>query len=107
MTDSTFNYLATVSASTKRADLTSGYSTELVGLKCWPLAPVDADTRQRLDLKSPHTLKETFLEGGLDIRKGDKLVVGDVEYPIKAVETWPWQMSGIRLRVIVEDMRNN
>jgi hypothetical protein len=105
--DTTFAHLATVTAKTKRAKtLSGGYTVNLSGIKCWRLTPVDAETRQRPDLRSPHTLYETFFQNGLDIKKGDKLVIDDQEYPIKAVERWPWQMTDLRLRVIVEDMIN-
>ena len=106
MTDGSFAYFTTIRAGTKRAGLTSGYATNLVELKCTPLTPVNAETINRLSLKTPHTVSETFFQGNPDIKKGDLLVVDSVEYPIKAVEQWPWQMTDTRLRVIVEDLRS-
>lgn len=62
----TFARLATVTASTKRSPAVVGGkrgapALNLTGLKCTPLDPVDAETRQRLGLDTPHELKQTFL----------------------------------------------
>jgi hypothetical protein len=61
--------LMTVTASTKRAPaLSSGRRGELVavltGIKCTPLDPIDPELRQRLDLRTPHELLGTFVDGG-------------------------------------------
>lgn len=94
-------------ASTKRKGLTSGFTANLTDLKCTPLAPVDPETRLRLQLNTPHVIWETFLESDLDIRQGDKLVIGSDEYPIKSVATWTWPPSNdIFLHLIIEDLRN-
>lgn len=107
MTDYSFQAMATVTCGTKRATLTGGYSTNLTGLKCLPLAPVDAETRQRLQLNTPHILLETFLQDAPDIRAGDKLVISAIEYPVKTVEPWTWlPTSDTRLHLILEDLRN-
>lgn len=99
--------MATVTCGTKRATLTGGYSTNLSGLKCLPLAPVDAETRVRLQLNTPHTLWETFLQGAPDIKAGDKLTISSVDYPVRTAEPWNWLPSGdTRIHLIVEDMRN-
>ena len=105
MNPRSFQRLATAVASTKRSDLTTGFATELTGLKCLPLMPVDPETRKRLELNTPHVIYETYLHGDLDIRKGDRLVVDSVEYPIHSVAPWPWQ-SDIFLHLILEDLRN-
>lgn len=66
-----FDRSATVSASTKRADVTSGERTpavKLVGLRVQPLMPVDADTLKKLpDINSPHLMKQTFLRDGKEM----------------------------------------
>jgi len=106
MTDSSFAYMATVKASTKRpSSLSSGPVTNLTNLKCIPRAPVDTVTRQRPDLQTPHMLYETFFQGNPDIKKGDLLVIDSVDYPVKNVEPWPWG-TDTRLRVFFEDLRN-
>ena len=107
MTDLTFMLMASVTASTKRATLNAGFDTYLTHIKCLPLAPVDAETRQRLQINTPHILWETFLQEDPDIKAGDKLVVKGVEYPIKTIEKWPWSPEDdTRPHLILEDMRN-
>jgi hypothetical protein len=105
---SVFARWATVTASTKRATLTSGKSTgfaaSIASLKCLPLMPVDAETRNRAELSTFHEVKETYVETGLDIKDGDMLTVAGVDYPVRAVEEWPWR--GITfLRLIVEELK--
>jgi hypothetical protein len=60
-----FNRTATVSASTKRAGavasgLRGAPTTNLASLKITPLDPVDAELRQRLTLKTPNQVYQTF-----------------------------------------------
>ena len=106
MADSSFTYMATVTASTKRGNMTTGFQANLSGLKCFPLAPVDPETRKRLELNTPHIVYETFFQGDLDIKKGDLLVINSVEFPVRSVAVWPWQMTDTRLHVVVEDLRS-
>jgi hypothetical protein len=105
MTDITFAYMATVTASTKRGNMTTGFTLYLSGLKCFPLAPVDAETRKRMDLNTPHVVFQTFLQDAPDIKKGDLLVIDAVEYPVKSVEPWPF-FGENRLQLVIEDLRN-
>jgi len=105
MTDLSFAYMATVTAGTKRGNMTTGFQNNLVGLKCFPLAPVDAETRKRLELNTPHVVYETFLQDGPDIKKGDLLVINTVEYPIRAVAPWPF-FGEPRLHIVIEDLRS-
>jgi len=108
---STFGLLATASASTKRAPTISGgkrgaAAENLASLSCINLAPVDPEIRQRLMLKTPHELLETWVEGGLDILEGDILVVGSAEYPIRAVAEWYWPEDAANyLHLILEDLK--
>lgn len=107
MTDSSFAAMTTIECSTERASLETGYAVNLVDLLCTPLAPVDAETRLRLQLDTPHIIWETHLQGSLDIKAGDKLVIDTVKYPIKTVESWTWLPTGdVRVRLIIEDTRN-
>jgi hypothetical protein len=106
MTDYSFAAMTTTVATTKRAGL-SGFAAYLPGFLVTPLAPVDAETRQRLEINTPHVTWEVSMQGNPDIKKGDKLIISGVEYPIYHVEKWPWLPSDdIRLRIIVEDLRN-
>lgn len=62
----TFQTYTTVDATTKRSPAVSSGKrgapvANLTGLKCTPLDPVDAETRRRLGLETPHELKQTFL----------------------------------------------
>lgn len=105
MTTLSFARMATVTASTKRATMSGALqgapSANLVGIRCLPLDPVDANTLTRLKLESAHELKQTFVDASLDIIKGDVFVVNSVDHPVKAVETWEWRGSNY-LRVVVE-----
>jgi len=106
-----FAHMATVTASTKRvAAPVSGKTTtpaaNLTGVKCTPLDPVDAELQKRLGLDTPHELLQTFVEGGLDIREGDYLTVGGVDYPIRACEDWTWPVDALAFRrLVIEDLR--
>lgn len=106
-----FQYLATVSASTKRIEsVTDGkrgeISEHLTGLKVLPLDPFTADIQIRPELNTPHRLLQTEIEDGPDIKEGDLLVVDSVEYPIKVVEKWFWHPSETdTLLLVLEDLR--
>jgi len=108
---STFGLLATVTASTKRAPTISGGKrgaavTNLEGLSCTPLDPINPEIRQTLVLNTPNEILQCFVEGGLDIVEGDILVVGSAEYPIRAVGDWTWPMDATATRYLVlEDLK--
>lgn len=104
--------LATVSASTKRSPALSGgkrgaATSNLTGLSCTPLDPVDPELRQRLQLETPYELLQTYLVGSLDIIEGDLLVVGSAEYPIRSVATWPASTRGgdAITALVLEDLK--
>ena len=107
-----FDLMATVTASTKRPPAVSsglrGAAVEnLSTLACTPLDPVDAEVRQREELASFVELRQTHCRAGLDIERGDILVVSSSEYAIRAVEEWNWRMEGAdTLRLIVEEIKN-
>jgi len=103
----------TVTASTKRAPVIAGgkrgaATANVTSLKCTPLDPVDSalssDLRQRLALNTPHELLQTFVEANLDIERGDILVVGSDEYPIRSCSEWVWRGSVYR-HLVVEDLK--
>lgn len=112
-----FARLATVEASSSRvgavADGLEPDATEhLESFMCLPLMPVDSDTAQGLEELGFRELLQTAVEGGLDIREGDNLVIwsddleADVIYPIRAVADWPWSPTGeARLILYLEDQK--
>ena len=110
MASASFTKLATVTASTKRNPDVSGgkvgaAATNLSSLVCTPMYPVSDETAHRLGLDNPFEFKECFVQGGLDIVKGDYLVISSEEYPIRFVEAWSWPPDDEdRLRLVVEDI---
>lgn len=104
--DISFQFSATNSANTKRSAMSTGYAAYLYDLPCMQLFPLDMETQQRLDLKTPHVTYQTYFQGEPDIKKGDLLVINDVEYPVKYVAVWPWIDGTTRMHVVVEDLRN-
>lgn len=63
---SSFLRMATVTASTKRnpppiSGVRGAPITNLTGLKCTPLDPVDAETRKRLVIETPHNILQTYV----------------------------------------------
>ncbi len=111
MMSASFNKIATVTASTKRAAApvsgkTTAPVTYIASLKCVPLWPVDAELQKRLGLDTPYELLQTVIAGGLDIRQGDFLVVSGVEYPVRRCEDWPWPPDALTYRwLVVEDLK--
>lgn len=104
-----FDRFASETAATKRATLSSGkasgHTSYLTGVACMPLAPVDAETRNRPELQTFEVIKETYVKTGLDIIEGDLLTLGGVDYPIRAVENWPWATGVAYLRLVVEVLK--
>ena len=94
-----FDFLATVTASTKRPPaISSGKrgapAAYLVGVKCTPLMPASTDLMQRAMLDTTYKLLETFTFGDVDIVEGDRLVIAGVEYPIITVDIYPATGAG-------------
>lgn len=101
---SSFQRMASVTASTKRATLTGGKrsspTSHLNNLKIFPLDPVDPELRQRLALDTPHELLQTFVEGAPDIVEGDVLTVDGEDYPIRSVGDWKFGNDTFRALVV-------
>jgi hypothetical protein len=103
--------MATVTASTKRVGavvdgLAPDATENIASLQCFPLDPVDPEVTQGIEGLSFRELLQTFVEKGLDIVEGDLLVVGSVEYPIKAVADWYWGPdSSDYLALLLEDQK--
>lgn len=104
--DISFGFEATLKVDTKRAALDTGWANYLFNVPCLPLAPLDAQTQQRLDLKTPHMTWQTYMQGDPDVKKGDILVIDSVEYPVRYVAKWPWLDNTTRLHVVLEDLRS-
>lgn len=106
-----FQKLATVTCGTKRATVgATGKrgtpTTNLSGLKCLPLDPLDPEIRIRLELDTPHELLQTMIEGGPDIKEGDVLTVGSSEYDIRSVADWTWRPSATdTLLLVLEELK--
>lgn len=105
MVSGSFSKLATVTASTKRGGgigvdgLEVAYTENIATLQCLPLCPWDkrvggsVEVKQGMERLSFREILFTFVEGGLDIKEGDLLVVSGTEYPIRAVADWYWPAS--------------
>lgn len=103
-----FGKVATVSCSTKRATMSDGKlqapTEHLTSLSCTPLDPLSMDIQARMELSTPYEALQTFLDGSLDIEKGDVLVVGSEEYNVLAVHDWTWGGSEY-LHLVIEELK--
>lgn len=108
---SAFRKFASVTCDVKRlAPMDAGgrrkeASLHLSGLKCTPLDPVDEEIRSEAELSKPFQALQTFLEGDLDIREKDVLVVDGAEYVVRAAGAWRWDGRTKIVRLIIEDAR--
>lgn len=106
-----FAKLASVTASTKRSagvvsGLESGYVENIASLACLSLDPVDPEVGQGVEGLSFREILQTCVQGGLDIKEGDLLVVGSVEYPIRSVADWYWPPDDANyIRLLLEDVK--
>lgn len=105
---SSFDKLASVTASTKRSGgvaggLEVGFVEHVATLSCTPLDPVDPELAQEYNLAWSETLV-TYVAGVIDILEGDILVVATVEYPIKAVADWAWKDTVYKM-LLLEDQK--
>lgn len=106
---SSFTRLLTKTATVKRAEIVSGKrggtpETVISNLPCMPLMPVDAETRNRLALDTPHQLMQTMIPGTYSVRRGDVLTLEGVDYPVATVEPWPFKSGDPRTRLILEKL---
>ena len=108
-----FDRLELVDCSTKRATFTGGKrgkpSTNLTGLKCTPLDPLTAEVAQRSTLNSPIEGWIAYIDGALDIKNGDVLVIGSNEYEIRAIGDYSnWGNSRTNWKeLIVEEVKSS
>lgn len=61
---SSFSHFATVTASTQRTTVASGNTTPISSMSVTPLQPVDAELRQKLNLKTPREILQCFASDG-------------------------------------------
>ncbi len=105
-----FERLASVAASTKRSGgivggKEVGYVAHIESLACLPLDPVSPELAQGIEGLAWRELLQTMVDGGLDVREGDILVVGEDEYPIRAVADWTWPPTAKAYRVLFLEER--
>ena len=111
MASASFTKLATVTASTRRGGSVVGgieqtEATIIASLVCWPLDSVDPNVAQGFEELSFHEILQTAVQGGLDIKEGDILVVGSTRYPIRAVADWYWRPDDANyLTLFLEDAK--
>jgi len=67
--------------------------------------PVDPELRQSLGLDAALELKQTFVDGTLDIREGDVFVVDGTGYQVRSVAEWPWRKNEIVLALVLEERK--
>lgn len=98
----------TKTAQTKRAAMVNGMrgtpTTYLASVSISPLDPVSSEIAMRVAGKAPHELLQTFVEGAVDVREGDVLVVDGKEYPIRSCAEWKWHNSEYR-HLVLEDIK--
>ena len=106
-----FQRMADLEVSTKRATMTGGKRGEAVlhlsALRAVPLQPASPELVLRLQLQTPHQVLEMYIVGHHDIQTGDLLVVEGREYPIRGVAAWraPGRQIGAYTHVVVEDVQ--
>lgn len=105
-----FDRLATVTASTKRAAYASNKwsapATSIASLACTPLMPVSERTVLSAGLEAPHDMLECYVAGGLDIVAGDILVVSSIEYEIRWLGRWYWRPDAAdTLQLVVQKVK--
>lgn len=101
---SSFDHLATVSASTKRNPAVAGGKVGepvvyLTDLNILPLMPVSKEIQERYQIKSPRLSYTTYISGNPDIAHGDVLTVDTVDYNVIAASPWNGKWDFIELVV--------
>jgi hypothetical protein len=106
---------AVLTASTKRQpELADGRIlapiTHLESILVVPGLPVQPETINTVTLQSPREAKETFAFAGADgslpdVVEGDLLVIGGVEYVIRAVAEWPRPAGGSFIHIVYEEQK--
>ena len=71
--------------------------THLTSLKIRPLIPAPPALLERYKLQSPRNIFTTAAEGTPDVRIGDTLTTGGVDYRIAVVAQWTGPVTHTRL----------
>jgi hypothetical protein len=100
----------TQTASTKRrpaeaSGRVGAMTAHLTSVQCTDLVPVSAEYIDRVPQLAQYAMLYEVLAEDADIEIGDVLVVGSTEYPVRAVERWPWPGSEHYLHLIVEEVQ--
>lgn len=108
---SSFSKLVHLDASTKRNNTVDDQAGDpevyLTGLRCTPLDPIADSVLDEITLQTPYRAVQTYVQGdSLDIKKGDVLVVSNVDYPIRFVSPWEWRKTKF-VRLVLEDLAVN
>jgi len=103
-----FESIATISASTKRATMSGGKisstSTIESSLLIVPLMPLDPETQRAQMIENPIGIWITFFEGSYDVKNGDILVIGSDEYNVRSVAPWEFDEE-TTYQLIIEKSR--
>lgn len=81
-----------------------GVAANLTGIKCLPLMPIEPEVAETINVDLPYELKETYVDGTLDIVEGDQFIVNSIEYAVRAVGEWPWR-GATYLRLFCEEIK--
>lgn len=75
-------------------------------LRCTPLLPVTAEAAIRAGIESPAGRAAVYLDGDVDVRAGDVLVVSEKDYPIVSVGKYDALAGGRSvIEVIVQTVK--
>ncbi len=113
MSDPSFAFMATVTASTKRPPkMVSGKRGEpelkIPAFKCLPIDPLTPEVAIRMGLEAPYIGWQTFAEGDtLDIQNGDLLLANGADYKVRAAGPWDWPYGGKCVAIVLEDTRGS
>lgn len=90
----------------------SALATNLTGVSTSEFMPVSAEIRTRLMLDTPNELMQVFCGDAVDLKVGDyirplnsQIVPSAVDYPVRAVERWPWATGQTFKMAVVEDLK--
>lgn len=100
-----FERLATTTASTKRSVKAGSQfgepTSNLSGVACLPVMPIDPQVAATMNVEAPYELMETFVDGVIDIVEGDLMTVDGIEYRVRAVGDWPFAYSSTAYKALV------
>jgi hypothetical protein len=84
-------------------------NAESVTIRCTPLTPIPVNDREnmllRQQLNTPLKLFDTYVPGTIEVSEGYILTVSAVDYPVRAIESWPWRGTETYKRLILEEAK--